>query len=238
MMNSAATVPPVQSQIDHLVVLASSLDEGVQWCEAVLGVTPGPGGEHALMATHNRLLSLASPVYPQAYLEIIAINPGAVSARLASAKRWFDMDSPEMQRRVATGGPQLGHIVARTARAQAGVAALAGLGLDRGEVLQAWRRTPHGLLHWSITVRQDGQRLFYGLLPTLIEWGAAHPADSMPPSGLALQSLQARHPRHGALQAAYDAIGLAGVQAMAGPPNLVATLQTPRGLVTLESSGI
>ncbi|MDB5929277.1 MAG: hypothetical protein JWR60_984, partial [Polaromonas sp.] len=117
-------------------------------------------------------------------------------------------------------------------------AALAGLGLDRGEVLQAWRRTPHGLLHWNITVRQDGQRLFYGLLPTLIEWGAVHPTASMPPSGLALQSLRAHHPRHEALQAAYGAIGLAGVQALSGQPNLVATLQTLRGLVTLESRGI
>ena len=83
MMKTAANSLPVQSQIDHLVVLASSLDEGAQWCEAVLGVTPGPGGEHALMGTHNRLLSLASPAYPQAYLELIAINPGAASARPA-----------------------------------------------------------------------------------------------------------------------------------------------------------
>ncbi|MDB5929849.1 MAG: hypothetical protein JWR60_1556, partial [Polaromonas sp.] len=169
MMKIPATPHPVQSQIDHLVVLASSLDKGVQWCETVLGVTPGPGGEHALMGTHNRLLSLASPAYPQAYLEIIAINPGAASTRPPGTRRWFDMDSPEMQQRLQAGGPQLGHIVARTARAPAGVAALAGLGLDRGEVLQAWRRTPLGLLHWNITVRQDGQRLFYGLLPTLIE---------------------------------------------------------------------
>jgi hypothetical protein len=31
-------------QLDHLVVAARTLDEGVAWCEATLGVTPGPGG--------------------------------------------------------------------------------------------------------------------------------------------------------------------------------------------------
>ncbi|MEY4341937.1 MAG: hypothetical protein RL541_1441, partial [Pseudomonadota bacterium] len=41
--------------IDHLVVAASSLAQGVAWCEDQLGITPGPGGEHALFGTHNRL---------------------------------------------------------------------------------------------------------------------------------------------------------------------------------------
>ena len=238
MMKNSPRAAPLQATLDHLVVLASSLDEGTQWCEAVLGVTPGPGGEHALMGTHNRLLSVASALYPQAYLEIIAINSGAVSARPQSARRWFDMDSAEMQRQLATDGPRLGHIVARTAQAQAGVAALAGLGVDRGQVLQASRPTPHGRLEWRISVRQDGQRLFYGMLPTLIEWGAVHPTASMAPSSVTLQSVQAHHPRHESLQGAYNAIGLSGVETLAGPPNLVATLKTPRGLVTLESKGI
>ena len=39
------------------------------------------------------------------------------------------------------------------------------------------------------------------------------------------------------LQAAHWAIGLAGVSAEQGPPNLVATLTTPNGIVTLESAG-
>ena len=39
------------AQIDHLVVAARTLVEGVAWCEATLGVVPGPGGEHALFGT-------------------------------------------------------------------------------------------------------------------------------------------------------------------------------------------
>ena len=143
-----------------------------------------------------------------------------------------------MQAHLAKSGPRLVHFVASTARAEAGVRALAHLGLDRGEVLPASRRTPQGLLSWKITVRQDGQRLFYGALPTLIEWGAVHPAQGMPASGVVLQSLAARHPRTDALRACYEAIGLAGVEVTPGSPNLTATLQTPRGLITLESRGV
>jgi hypothetical protein len=40
------------------------------------------------------------------------------------------------------------------------------------------------------------------------------------------------------LKAAYEAIGLQGVSVHEGVANLVATLQTPKGLVTLESLGL
>ena len=230
--------PPLASRIDHLVVAAASLAEGVQWCEKTLGITPGPGGEHPLMGTHNRLLSVASPIFPLAYLEIIAIHSGAPCARSTWARRWFDLDDPELQAHLTKSGPRLVHFVASTARADAGVRALARLGLDRGEVLPASRPTPQGLLSWKITVRQDGQRLFYGALPTLIEWGPVHPAQGMPASGVVLQALSARHPRADALRAGIDAIGLADVEVTAGSPNLTATLQTPLGLITLESRGI
>jgi hypothetical protein len=237
METSNTASPPLDSQVDHLVVVAASLAEGVQWCERVLGITPGPGGEHGLMGTHNRLFTVASPAFPRAYFEIIAINPEAKSPRLAPARRWFDLDDHELQSRLKKTGPQLAHFVASTPRVSGAVRALARQGLDRGEVLEASRMTPQGLLTWKITVREDGQRLFYGALPTLIQWGDVHPADGMSPSGVTLQSLHASHPRPDALRGGYEAIGLAGVGLTEGSPNLIATLQTPRGLVTLESKG-
>ena len=82
------------SFVDHLVVAADTLDHGVQWCEATLGVTPGAGGEHALMGTHNRVLRIATSQYPRAYLEIIAINSAAKHPR---RKRWFDLDDPALK---------------------------------------------------------------------------------------------------------------------------------------------
>lgn len=235
-----------RAQVDHLVVVADSLAQGVVWCEETLGVTPGPGGEHPLMGTHNRLFSVAGPAFPRAYFEIIAIQPGVTPLRAAGTQRWFDMDDRELQARVASEGPQLVHFVASVPGVVSAVKALAALGLDRGSVLEVSRQTATALLQWRITVRDDGQRLLYGGLPTLIQWGeagedparAAHPMDAMPASGVTLQALQVSHPRPGKLQAAHAAIGLAGVTVTQGAPNLLATLQTPRGLVTLESKGV
>lgn len=228
----------MSARLDHLVIAASSLEQGVAWCEDILGITPGPGGEHPLMGTHNRLLGIGSPVFTGAYLEIIAINPAAAHMRGAGEKRWFDLDDRDLQAQLEKTGPQLIHFVANTTQAAADVKALAKLRLDRGRLLQASRMTASGLLRWKITVRDDGQRLFYGMLPTLIEWGEVHPSAGMAASGIALLSLQAHHPRPEDLRAACEAIGLASLGIHQGAPNLLATLQTPRGMVTLESRGI
>ena len=223
------------SALDHLVVMAPSLSEGVAWCEATLGVTPGPGGEHPLMGTHNRLLRIATPQFPLAYLEIIAINLIAGKDQRTLGKRWFDMEDPVLMARVARHGPQLIHWVARVPDVRAAVASLAAQGIDRGDVLQASRATPGGLLQWQITVRSDGQRLFDGCLPTLIQWGDTHPAASMPDSGVTLQSLDLRHPDATALRAACDRLGLVQATVKPGPARLSARLQTPKGLVELHS---
>ena len=220
-------------RIDHLVVAAHTLDQGVQWCEATLGVTPRAGGEHPLMGTHNRLLRIATAQYPRAYLEIIAIDPAAPPP---VRRRWFDLDDPALRLAVQRQ-PRLVHFVASTADAATALRALRRLGIERGPLVKAERPTPEGMLHWQISVRRDGQRLFYGGLPTLIQWGDTHPADTMPDSGLTLQSLHVSHPRIADLQAAHGAIGLQGVSAEQGPPNLVATLATPKGQVVLESGG-
>ncbi len=235
----------MKSQIDHLVIVAANLDQGVAWCEATLGITPSAGGEHKLFGTHNRLFKIATPANPLAYCEIIAIN--FVAARVADTpqKRWFDMDNEALQAAVAAQ-PRLVHFVANTPDVQAVRAALSGLGIDRGHALEASRHSRKGLLQWQITVRDDGQRLFNGMLPTIIQWGKAddkeplrlHPRNSLPRSGVTLQSITSTHPDASALQNAYAAIGLQGVAAQAGPANLMATLQTPKGVVQLHSQGV
>ncbi|WP_313084270.1 VOC family protein [Pulveribacter sp.] len=222
--------------VDHLVILAADLRQGADWCRRTLGVEPAKGGEHPLMGTHNRLLNISSPAHPRSYLEIIAINPGAASARPAGARRWFDMDDPALQRQVADDGPRLIHWVACVPDIAASHAALAARGLDRGEIITASRPTPLGLLQWRITVRQDGRRLMDGCLPTLIEWGEGHPCDSLPDSGVQLQSLRLEHPEAHALAGACTAAGLHQVAVeAAAAPRLLAALRTPRGLVSLSS---
>lgn len=221
--------PAGGAHIDHLVVAAPSLAEGVAWCEATLGVTPGPGGAHALFGTHNRLLRLRSSEHPRAYLEIIAIDPTATPTRQPPLRRWFDLDDPALRQRLAQDGPQLIHWVASVPDIDAACARLRALGIERGPVIEAARPTPQGVLRWKITVRDDGQRLFGGALPTLIQWGETHPADGMPAGALALRALSLQHPQAAPLQAALTAIGLPGVAVGTGSAGLRVDLSTAHG---------
>lgn len=225
----------MSARVDHLVVAAASLEEGAAWCEATLGVAPGPGGEHPLMGTHNRLLRIATVDYPRAYFEIIAVQPGREPQR---AQRWFDLDAEAVRDTLRRRGPRLLHFVASVPDVRQAVAAWQALGIERGEVVEASRQTPRGLLQWQITVRGDGARLFGGALPTLIEWGGTHPAPAMPESGVTLHALVATHPQAAQLRAAAEAIALQGVAIKEGAANLCAVLDTPRGRVRLESEGL
>ena len=223
------------ARVDHLVVAAASLEQGVAWCEATLGVVPAPGGEHPLMGTHNRLLRIATVDYPRAYLEVIAIQPGRTPQR---ARRWFDLDDEAVRDALAHRGPRLLHFVANVPDVRTAVAAWQALGIARGEPAAASRMTPRGLLAWQITLRDDGQRLFQGALPTLIEWGETHPASALPESGVTLRALGVAHPQAATLRAACEAIGLQNVGIREGAANLCAVLDTPRGRVKLASEGL
>jgi hypothetical protein len=211
----------VSAQVDHLVVAARTLEEGVQWCEATLGITPGSGGEHPLMSTHNRLFSISSDVFPKAYFEIVAIDPDAPPPGRA---RWFGLDALDL-----SSGPRLVTFVARTLALDATLAAWRDAGIDGGRALAASRDTAAGLLRWRIAVRDDGAVQCSGALPTLIEWGSHHPASSMPPSGVSLRALVLRgvptSARHIEQVSFTDAPG----------PALEAHLQAPRGLINLRS---
>lgn len=235
----------MKTQIDHLVVAAASLEQGVAWCEATMGITPGPGGEHEKYGTHNRLFKVATPAHPLAYLEIIAINPAAVIPPRARVARWFDLDDPALQKAIAKE-PRLITFVASSDDVKAARHVLRTQGIERGQIVHASRSSGKGTLHWQITVREDGQRLFNGTLATLIQWGKPdateplqlHPRNSLPRSGVSLQSLAISHPSAAKLHTAYDALGLQGLAIDQGAANLVATLHTPKGVVQLQSLGL
>ncbi len=136
---------------DHLVVSASSLEEGVAWVERTLSVSVGLGGRHPQMGTHNRLLRLGQ----SAFLEVIAIDPEASSP---THPRWFGLDDAGAMR-----APRLVAWVARTDDLLAWpTAMLAPMGhikaITRGE------------REWLITVPADGMPLLNGAVPALIEW--------------------------------------------------------------------
>lgn len=212
--------------LDHLVVAAPSLEEGAAWCETTLGVVPGPGGKHPLMGTHNRLLKIASDAYPNAYLEIIAIDPAAAPP---GRRRWFGLDTVDL-----SAGPRLIHAVARSTMLDMHRWGLITVGCQPGEPVSASRETPQGLLVWQILVREDGQLGCRGALPTLIQWSGRHPAEGMADSGVTLRSLAL----NGIHQRARDVLRLRGVAVSAEEtgPALRAVLRTPKGEVSLLSA--
>ena len=100
-------------RLDHLVISARTLVEGVQYVADTLGVAPAGGGAHPLMRTHNRLLNLWGGVY----LEVIAVNPEAPEPTegMAPRARLFALDQPATHARLENG-PYLSHWVARVDR--------------------------------------------------------------------------------------------------------------------------
>jgi hypothetical protein len=177
------------TELDHLVVVADTLDQGSAWCQATLGAEPQAGGRHALFGTHNRLLSIASAAYPKSYLEIIAIDPDAPPP---ARPRWFGMDEPTLQARVREHGPQLVGTVARSAMVDMHRWGLINARFQPGPILKASRETPAGLLQWQIVVADDGRPLAGGAVPTLIQWQGPHPADSLATSGVQLATVTVR----------------------------------------------
>lgn len=219
--------PAAGAEIDHLVVAAHSLAQGLAWCEATLGVLPGAGGKHAFMGTHNRLLAIGSAAFARTYLEIIAVDPDAPAP---ARPRWFGLDNPRLQQSLQHA-PRLLHAVARTPDISRLRDRLVALGLDPGEALAAERDTPQGRLAWRILVRADGGIACGGALPTLIEWQGRHPSQAMAPSPLALRSVELG----GLPRQVADLLLLQGVTLVPSGPALRVTLDTPRGPVTLTT---
>ena len=221
----------MNARIDHLVVAADSLAQGSAWCDATFGVQPAGGGKHAFMGTHNLVMAISTERFPDCYLEIIAIDPDTPAP---GRPRWFGLDQPAL-REALRERPRLVHAVARTRMIETLRRSLANFALDPGVPLAAQRDTPHGLLKWRITVRDDGRIECAGALPTLIEWQGPHPSEHLPPTPLALEELIFR----GVPPQALDVLQLPDVLAIPLDPAqdapLSATLNSPRGRVVLDA---
>lgn len=208
----------MRSEIDHLVIACADLDQGSAWALEMLGVEPVPGGKHATMGTHNRLLKLG----PRVYLELIAIDPDGASPARA---RWFDLDNPDVQAR-ASQAPFLLTWVAATGDIYDAVNRVPAL----GEVTPFTRNA----YAWKFALPDDGRLNFGGVLPALIEWNSDHPAAALPDSGCELVALDLAHPAAASIVPLFRALKLMGpVDLKAGPRALTARLRTPRGEIAL-----
>jgi hypothetical protein len=213
--------PAPSVTLDHLVVAAVSLADGIEFIGELTGVAAQPGGKHVAMGTHNALIRLSE----RTFLEIIAIDPGGTKP---PRPRWFELDNIALQAEL-TERPRLIHWVARTKGIE-GVAASSPIPL--GSVHPMSR----GDYRWRITIPDDGSLPGKGIVPTLIEWDVAHhPADALPNSNVSLVSLAATHPDPASIRAALAVLGQDEAVAVTydRDSRLAAMLRTPRGIVTL-----
>ncbi len=201
-------------RLDHLVISCETLEEGAALVEETLGVAPVAGGRHAYMGTHNRLLSLG----PEAYLEVIAIDPGA---RAPDHARWFGLDGFSGPPRLTNWVVRCDDLAQAAARAPRGVGRITAL--SRGD------------FRWAITIPQGGILPFDGIYPGLIQWhGDTHPAAHLPDAGLRMERLSLRYPRADMLRSALprlDDDDSRIVVETAEAPAIGCTIKTPGGPV-------
>jgi hypothetical protein len=198
--------------LDHLTVVAPSLEAGSRFVRDVVDIEPLPGRTHPGMGTHNRLLRLGDTVY----LEVIAPDPAAPPI---SRPRWFGLDhvSPATIPRLATW-------VARTDD-------IMGVAVPDLGIVETMRRENHT---WQMTLTVDGQLPLAGAAPALIQRAPGpHPAGALPEAGLRLRRLRIHHPAPEQVLALLAQIRLAShpevVVRHGDTCMLVAEIDTPSG---------
>ncbi|GIL39793.1 VOC family protein [Roseiterribacter gracilis] len=205
-------------ELDHITVAAATLDEAARYVEERLGIDSGPGGAHARMGTHNRLLRLG----PALFLEMIAPDPDNPTP----PQHWFGLGDAINLSSLQRNGPRLATWVVRTGDIALGARSPIALGPAA--------RVARGNLEWSITVPEDGSMPADGAMPTLIQWpDGPHPASRMHDAGATLVGLQVRSPED--VAGACAAIGFHDprVTFETGALQLTAKIATPHGVRTL-----
>jgi hypothetical protein len=206
--------------VDHLVYATPDLDLGVRTIEGLFGVRAAAGGQHPGLGTRNALLSLG----PSTYLEIIGPDPE--QPKLSQPLR-FGID--------ALRSPRLVGWVAKATQLDDVVRRADAAGVRLGAVVAGSRKRPDGVvLAWRYT--DPSVVVERRLIPYFIDWGSSpHPAASAP-QGARLVALRVEHPDAARMARMLKALGLA-LPVDSGPtPALIATIESPKGRVTLRGA--
>ncbi len=218
----------MKTNLDHIVIGAASLEQGVDYVKELLGVEIPKGGEHPAMGTHNHLMQLGGDVF----LEVIAINPAAPAP---PRPRWYGLDDPYLRCQL-NQRPQLLTWVVNVPDI---VKMQALTPFSFGEPVPLSR----GDLRWLFGIPDDGRLLAGGLLPYLIQWQTeAHPAKRMGDVGCRLDKLEIHHPQPDwifPILSSIHAQWFVGLNRLAEntTPYLEVHIETPSGIRTLRTCG-
>ena len=214
--------------LDHLVIGATTLQQGVDYVREVMGIDMPFGGIHHSMGTHNHLVRLGGEVF----LEIIAINP---EGKPPACPRWYGLDDPLVRQQIAREPTLLTWVI----------------NTDNLHDLVSHATVPAGTpeqvvrdhLSWYFAIPEDGRLLAAGMLPYMIQWQTSHhPSHDMAERDCKLQRLEIHHPMADWLTQSLRAIEAdSHVEvvplAADGTAKLVAIIETPNGIYRLESAG-
>jgi hypothetical protein len=154
-------VPP---ELDHLIVGARDLDEGIAYLRKLSGYRAAYGGSHPGRGTRNALLKLG----PHSYLEILAPDP-------AQPALLWHKELPELEE------PRLVGRAERVNDINSLAARLKKKGVEIIGPTPGSRTRPNGeTLRWTLLLRADDHE---GILPFYIAWDSSpHPSDDAPGS--------------------------------------------------------
>ncbi len=216
----------MKPKMDHLVIGAASLEQGVDFVKEKFGVDMPYGGAHLKMGTHNHLMQLGNSTF----LEIIAINR---NIEKPSSPRWYGLDDPFIQQKLSIE-PTLLTWVVNTDNIN-GLMAQASFSIGKAELIS------RGELSWYFGLPQDGRLLAGGMLPYAIEWQAdTHPAKNMSSLDCHLEQVEIYHPYPKWLNNHLKSIGaheLVEVKQSTtdASPHIIATINTPIGMRKLSN---
>lgn len=216
----------MKPKIDHLVIGAANLEQGVDFVKNKFGVDIPAGGVHLTMGTHNHLMQLGN----ETFLEIISINDEIEKPK---NPRWYGLDDPLIRQQINKEPMFLTWVV--NTRSINDFISKASFSLGSAELIS------RGELSWFFGLPNDGRLLAGGMLPYAMQWQTDfHPSAGMADLGCNLEHLEIYHPYSTWLSghlASIDALDLVEVKQTEADssPYLVAHINTPLGIKTLSN---
>ncbi len=155
--------------IDHLIICAPNLSEGIAYIQSIVGTAPVFTGQHPQWGTHNALLALGS----RCFLEVIAPDPNLPIPETGLLFQPYFNQAPHLRSWVVQCQP-----------IEIFLQAFSKQGIEMGTIQKGGRKRPDGsFLQWELSDPYANR--LHGLVPFLIDWhNSRHPSFDLPDIGI------------------------------------------------------